>query len=112
HMILEQGVSEIADVVAADASVALFVFLEQLPLASITWLIAVLLVVTFFVTSSDSGSLVVDTLASGGSDRNPVWQRIFWSVLEGVVAAALLIAGGLGALQAASIASALPFTVI
>lgn len=112
HMILEQGVSEIADAVAADASVALFVFLEQLPLASITSFIAVLLVVTFFVTSSDSGSLVVDTLASGGSDRNPVWQRIFWSVLEGVVAAALLIAGGLGALQAASIASALPFTVI
>lgn len=112
QMILEQGVDQLAGAVAADSSVALFVFLEHLPLSTITSFAAVLLVVTFFVTSSDSGSLVVDTLASGGSDRNPVWQRIFWSVLEGVVAAALLLAGGLGALQAASIASALPFAVI
>jgi choline/glycine/proline betaine transport protein len=72
----------------------------------------VILVVTFFVTSSDSGSLVVDTIASGGKEKNPVWQRIFWAVLEGVVAAALLVAGGLGALQSASITIALPFAAI
>lgn len=112
HMIVQQHLTVIADAVAADTSVALFKFLEHLPFAGVTSLLAVILVVTFFVTSSDSGSLVVDTLASGGSDRNPVWQRIFWSVLEGVVAAALLLAGGLTALQAASIASALPFCFI
>ncbi|MEX2516965.1 MAG: choline BCCT transporter BetT [Gammaproteobacteria bacterium] len=113
HMIMVDGASELVDTVSVDSSVALFQFLELLPFSGITSLIAVILVVTFFVTSSDSGSLVVDTLASGGhTGSNPVWQRIFWAVLEGIVAAALLLAGGLGALQAASIASALPFTII
>ena len=112
HMIMIQGIGDLADAVAADTSVALFKFLEQLPLASITSLLATLLVITFFVTSSDSGSLVVDMLTSGGEEESPVWQRIFWSVVEGVVAAALLLAGGLQALQTATIASALPFAVI
>ncbi|MEX0957807.1 MAG: choline BCCT transporter BetT [Burkholderiales bacterium] len=112
HMIMIQGISELADAVAADTSVALFQFLEHLPLSSITSLFATVLVITFFVTSSDSGSLVVDMLTSGGQEESPVWQRIFWAVVEGIVAAALLLAGGLGALQTATIASALPFTVI
>ncbi|MDV3240050.1 MAG: choline BCCT transporter BetT [Gammaproteobacteria bacterium] len=112
HMILMQGIGELADAVAADTSVALFKFFEQLPLAGITSLLATLLVVTFFVTSSDSGSLVVDMLTSGGEEESPVWQRIFWAVVEGVVAAALLLAGGLQALQTATIASALPFAVV
>ena len=112
HMILMQGISELADAVAADTSVALFQFFEQLPLSGLTALVATVLVVTFFVTSSDSGSLVVDILTSGGREESPLWQRIFWAVVEGVIAAALLVAGGLAALQTATIASALPFTVV
>ncbi|MFP4244770.1 MAG: BCCT family transporter [Ectothiorhodospira sp.] len=112
HMIMEQGITQLADAVAEDSSVALFQFLEQMPLSSITAVVATLLVVTFFVTSSDSGSLVVDILTSGGREDSPTWQRIFWALLEGVVAAVLLIAGGLSALQTATIASALPFTII
>jgi choline/glycine/proline betaine transport protein len=91
---------------------ALFRFFEYFPFSLIASLIATVLVVTFFVTSSDSGSLVIDIITSGGSDDNPVWQRTFWALLEGVVAAALLLAGGLTALQTASITAALPFTFI
>ncbi|ADH85754.1 choline/carnitine/betaine transporter [Desulfurivibrio alkaliphilus AHT 2] len=112
HMIMIQGLAALSEAVAADTSVALFQFFEHLPLSSITALIATLLVITFFVTSSDSGSLVVDILTSGGADESHTWQRIFWALVEGVVAAALLLAGGLAALQTATIASALPFTVI
>ncbi|OTF43068.1 choline transporter, partial [Pseudomonas aeruginosa] len=75
-------------------------------------LVAVLMVVVFFVTSADSGALVVDMLASSGKDHSPLWQRIFWSVLMGVVAIALLLADGLKALQTATIASALPFSIV
>ena len=95
HMVMVQGITGLADAVAADESVALFRFLEELPLASVSSLVATVLVVTFFVTSSDSGSLVVDMLTSGGAEDSPTWQRVFWSVLEGVIAAALLVAGGL-----------------
>jgi len=112
HMIMVQGFTELADAVAVDTSVALFQFFEHLPLSTITALIATLLVVTFFVTSSDSGSLVVDILTSGGRDDSPTWQRVFWAIVEGIVAAALLVAGGLAALQTATIASALPFTIV
>ncbi|NCC40983.1 MAG: BCCT family transporter, partial [Gammaproteobacteria bacterium] len=112
HMIMIQGIGELATAVSADTSVALFQFFEHLPLSSVTALVATLLVVTFFVTSSDSGSLVVAMLTSGGQEESPLWQRIFWALVEGVIAAALLIAGGLSALQTATIASALPFTVV
>ncbi len=112
HMVMVQGISELADAVEADTSVALFQFFEHLPFSGIASLAATLLVITFFVTLSDSGSLVVDMLTSGGEGDSPTWQRIFWAVVEGVVAAALLLAGGLTALQTATIASALPFTVI
>nr|WP_237251640.1 choline BCCT transporter BetT [Thioalkalivibrio nitratireducens] len=112
HMIMVQGITELADAVAADTSVALFQFFEHLPLSGLMALIATTLVVTFFVTSSDSGSLVVDILTSGGRDDSRTWQRIFWAIVEGIVAAALLIAGGLAALQTATIASALPFTIV
>jgi len=111
-MIMMQGFTGLADAVAADTSVALFQFFEHLPLSTVTALVATLLVITFFVTSSDSGSLVVDILTSGGRDDSPAWQRIFWAIVEGVVAAALLVAGGLAALQTATIASALPFTIV
>ncbi|WP_439709073.1 BCCT family transporter [Brucella anthropi] len=100
-----------ADVVA-DVSVGLFRFFEYLPLTSLTSTLAVMLVAIFFVTSSDSGSLVVDSIAAGGETETTTAQRVFWCALEGVVAALLLIAGGLGALQSATIASALPFCII
>ncbi len=110
--IMNGGFTALSSAVSADVSTALFKFLEHFPFSSVISILAIILVITFFVTSSDSGSLVVDTISSGGNHNNPVWQRIFWAVLEGVVAAALLIAGGLGALQAASITIALPFAVI
>ncbi|MBN7796806.1 BCCT family transporter [Parahaliea mediterranea] len=111
-LILNQGATELARDVAADTSVALFKFFEHFPLSEFASGIATLLVVTFFVTSSDSGSLVVDMLTSGGEEEAPVWQRIFWAVTEGFIAAALLVAGGLQGLQTATITSALPFAVI
>ncbi len=102
----------LARAVTDDISVALFRFLEYLPLTLVTSTIAVMLVTVFFITSSDSGSLVVDTIAAGGAPNTHVLQRVFWCVLEGGVAAVLLLAGGLAALQTATITSALPFAVI
>ncbi len=92
--------------------VALFETLEALPLSSITSLLATLLVITFFVTSADSGALVIDMITSGDADNPPVWQRVFWAACAGGVAAVLLLAGGLDALQTAAIASALPFVIV
>ncbi len=112
HMVMTEGITSLAETVAEDESVALFQFFENLPYSNITAFLATMLVVTFFVTSSDSGSLVVDMLTSGGVGQSPVWQRIFWALIEGLVAAVLLYAGGLGALQTAAIASALPFTIV
>ena len=86
--------------------------LQQLPLTGITSFVGIVLVVVFFVTSSDSGSLVVDNLTSGGKLDSPVPQRVFWAVTEGVVAAVLLLGGGLQALQTASIATGLPFALV
>jgi choline/glycine/proline betaine transport protein len=109
---LGSAAGNISAAVRADTSTGLFRFFEYLPLSGIASLLATLLVVTFFVTSSDSGSMVIDIITSGGNDDPPVWQRIFWTSTEGAVAAALLLAGGLGALQTASITAALPFTFI
>lgn len=112
HAILVEGMGSLAETVKADSSLALFAFLEHLPWGSVTSVVAIVMVVVFFVTSADSGALVVDQLASGGAESTPVWQRIFWSTLMGVVAIALLLADGLQALQTATIASALPFSII
>lgn len=111
---LDMGVAAggIAAAVGENVPTALFKFLEHFPLSSVVSLLAVILVVTFFVTSSDSGSFVIDIIASGGDPNPPVWQRVFWATSEGVVAAILLLAGGLGALQTASIAAALPFAFV
>src|SRR5690606_24299666 len=98
--------------VSADTSVALFQFLEAYPLPLLTSAVATLLVVVFFVTSADSGALVIDMLSSRGEEQSPVWQRIFWALMVGAIAIALLIAGGLEALQAGTIASAFPFTFV
>lgn len=98
-----------------DKSLAMFQMLENLPFSTITSSIAIFLVIVFFVTSSDSGSLVIDSITSGGKVDAPVVQRSFWAILEGLVAITLLYVGGseaLNALQAGSITTALPFTVI
>ena len=94
---------------------AMFQMLENLPLTAITSFVAIVLVLVFFITSSDSGSLVIDAITAGGKVDAPVVQRIFWVMIEGVVAAALLFGGGadaLTALQAAAITVGLPFTVV
>ncbi len=91
---------------------SLFAMLEGLPLASITSTIGIILVIVFFVTSSDSGSLVIDTITAGGKVDAPVTQRVFWCTFEGLVAIALLVGGGLTALQAMVISTGLPFTII
>jgi BCCT family betaine/carnitine transporter len=91
---------------------SLFGMLADLPMAEITSVIAIILVIVFFVTSSDSGSLVIDTITAGGKVNAPVSQRVFWCVFEGLVAIALLVGGGLGALQAAAVSTGLPFTIV
>ncbi|GAB3294802.1 BCCT family transporter [Pseudidiomarina andamanensis] len=111
-MILNKGVTSLGEMVENDVSIALFAFLEQFPWSGFLSVVATLMVVVFFVTSSDSGSMVVDMLCSNGRDDTPAWQRIFWASGEGIVAIILLLAGGLGALQTMTIASALPFTII
>jgi choline/glycine/proline betaine transport protein len=93
-------------------TLGMFITLNQYPLGVVSGLLATLLVITFFVTSSDSGSLVIDHLTSGGKHDVPKAQRIFWAVTEGAVAATLLIGGGLNALQTAAITTGLPFAVI
>ena len=102
----------ISTAVGDNVSTALFRFFEFFPFSGVASLVATLLVITFFVTSSDSGSLVIDIITSGGRTDPPIWQRVFWALTEGVVAAILLLAGGLGGLQTASITAALPFTLV
>lgn len=110
-LILNQGQDQLAMLVSEDSALALFGFLEYFPLSSFLSIIAMCMVMLFFVTSSDSGSLVLDMLASGGQINTPLWQRIFWSASTGLVAVALLLSGGLQALQTVTIASALPFSI-
>ncbi|MEZ2720127.1 BCCT family transporter [Paenalcaligenes hominis] len=112
HMIMVEGYTALIEEVQADHAIALFKLFERLPLASIVSFVTVMLIALFFVTSSDSGSLVIDSLASGGAAYTPVWQRVFWASMSGIIAIALLLAGGLSALQAASVISALPFAII
>lgn len=112
----------IASAVQENVAQSLFVFMEQLPAAheidlsatvmKLMNILVIIVIVTFFVTSSDSGSLVIDMITAGGKTNPPVAQRIFWAVTEGIVAAALLVAGGLTALQTAAIATGLPFAII
>ncbi|WP_265515859.1 BCCT family transporter [Nitratireductor luteus] len=91
---------------------SLFAMLADLPLAGLTSLIGIILVIIFFVTSSDSGSLVIDTITAGGKIDAPVAQRVFWAIFEGLVAIVLLLGGGLAALQAGSIATGFPFAIL
>lgn len=106
---VQDGVTTVQD---ASLELKLFKMLAELPLASITSFVGIILVVVFFVTSSDSGSLVIDTITAGGKVDAPVPQRVFWCVFEGAVAIALLLGGGLASLQAMVISTGLPFTVV
>jgi choline/glycine/proline betaine transport protein len=90
----------------------LFAMLTQLPLTFLTSLIGIVLVVVFFVTSADSGSLVIDTIAAGGKVNSPTPQRVFWATFGGLVAIALLLGGGLAGLQAMAVSTGFPFTFV
>lgn len=98
----------------AEAALPLQIFqmLDVLPLAQISSFLAIVLVVVFFVTSSDSGSLVIDVIAAGGKVDAPTPQRVFWCVFEGLVAIALILGGGLVALQAMAVSTGFPFTIV
>ncbi|WP_299578492.1 BCCT family transporter [uncultured Sunxiuqinia sp.] len=112
-MFLElNGLADITGAVKDNVATSLYVLLEQFPISSITSMVGVVLVASFFVTSSDSGSLVVDSLTAGGKLDAPVAQRIFWALTEGAIAAVLLVGGGLQALQTAATTTGLPFAVI
>ena len=106
------GTRDVATAVNDNVATALFDMLEAFPLTGIVSMIGVLLLVSFFVTSSDSGSLVVDHLTSGGKLDSPKPQRVFWALMEGLVAIVLLLGGGLSALQTAAVATGLPFAII
>jgi betaine/carnitine transporter, BCCT family len=107
--LIGEGFASVSD---AALELKLFAMLQQLPLTSITSFVGIVLVIVFFVTSSDSGSLVIDTITAGGKVDAPVAQRVFWATFEGLVAIALLLGGGLAALQAAAVSTGFPFAIV
>ena len=109
HQVVTDGYTAAQD---AALELQLFKMLDPLPLAGITSFIGIILVIVFFVTSSDSGSLVIDTITAGGKVDAPMPQRVFWCIFEGAVAVALLIGGGLASLQSMVISTGLLFTVV
>lgn len=111
-VVFDQQQTRLAQMATENTPVALFVFLENFPFSEMLAFVAILMIIIFFVTSCDSGAMVIDMLCSHGRNDTPVWQRIYWAVGVGVVAAILLAAGGLNALQTMTIAAALPFAVI
>ncbi|ASK20399.1 MULTISPECIES: BCCT family transporter [unclassified Halomonas] len=106
---VSEGIEAVRD---AGVDLQLFIMLEQLPLSQITSFVAILLVIIFFVTSSDSGSLVIDSITAGGKVDAPKPQRVFWAIIEGAIAIALLLGGGLTALQTMAVSTGFPFTII
>ena len=106
------GAGGIAKAVQDNIPLSMFILLENFPLSTVTSALTVFVVIAFFVTSSDSGSMVIDIITSGGNPNPPVLSRLFWAILEGVVAASLLVGGGLVALQTAAITTGLPFAVV
>lgn len=103
------GAGDLGDITAEESMFRIF---ENFPATGLLSVLGIILVAIFFITSSDSGSLVVDMLASGGHPNPPIWSRVLWALLEGLLAAALLISGGLTSLQAGSLITALPFSII
>ncbi len=106
------GAEDIVAAVSDDVATAMFVMLDHFPLSQVLSFAAIVLVTIFFVTSSDSGSLVVDHLTSGGKLDSPTPQRVFWAIMEGVIASVLLIGGGLATLQTASVSTGLLFAFV
>lgn len=109
NQVIVDGFTGVQD---AALELQLFTMLGQLPLSAISSFIGIVLVIMFFITSSDSGSLVIDTVTAGGKVNAPVGQRIFWAIIEGALAIALLLGGGLVALQAMAVSTGLPFTLV
>ena len=91
---------------------SLFGMLNELPLTALMSTVGIVLALIFFVTSSDSGSLVIDTITAGGKIDAPRPQRMFWATVEGLIAIVLLLGGGLAALQAGVTATAIPFSIV
>lgn len=113
HQFLTDGYTGVTEIVEQyKPELALFKMLESLPASIILSCVAMLLTIIFFVTSSDSGSLIIDIIAAGGKVDAPVSQRVFWCTAEGLVAITLLLGGGLHALQAASLTTGLPFAIV
>ena len=113
HQFLTDGYTGVMKSVETGAyAAALFELFEKLPLTQVTSFVSIILLITFFVTTSDSGSLVVDMITAGGKLDAPAAQRVFWCTAEGFVAIALLLGGGLKSLQAATLISGLPFAFI
>lgn len=104
--------AQLAVPIKDNVAISIYKLLEQFPLAAVSNFAAMILVMSFFVTSSDSGSLIVDAFTSGGKLNSPVGQRVFWALMEGAIAAVLLVGGGLKALQTAAITTGLPFTAL
>ncbi len=111
-LILDQGMVDLATAVQQDESVALFKFLENFPASSALSMLAIAMVIVFFITSADSGAMVLNMLSSNGRDDTPLLRRVFWMAMIGVSALVLMLAGGLPALQTAAIVSALPFSLV
>jgi choline/glycine/proline betaine transport protein len=106
------GQGGITEVVNQNIATALFSLLEHFPMLLLSIFFVVIAGVIFFITSSDSGSLIIDFITSGGKEKNDVWLRIFWALIEGVVAAALVYGGGLVALQTGSLVTGLPVCIL
>lgn len=102
----------LVEAVQADTGSAIFKLVEYYPLTKPITLLIVIMIVLWFVTSSDSASFVIDMLTAGGDTNPPKIQRLFWAIMQGLIAAILLAAGGLGALQAAAIVAGLPFALV
>ena len=111
ELILNQGVSELGEAILDNPAVGLFRFLEFLPATELLSMICLGMIVIFFVTSADSGAMVLNMLSARGRDDTPALQRSIWTLVIAVTASVLLLGGGLQALQAATIASALPFSI-
>lgn len=102
----------LSDIILEDSSTSLFVFLKEFPFSAVTSFLGIFMVTVFFITSSDSGSLVIDSITAGGKLDAPVGQRILWALIEGAVAIALLVGGGLSAMQTASVSTGILFLFV
>ena len=112
NMIMHDQAMQLGNLVQHQLPVALFDFLSYYPLTMITSIAALVLIVVFFVTSADSGALVIDILASGNAPVSLAWQRVLWALLIGIIALVLLYSGGLEALQTVTLISAMPLLLV